>query len=383
MLIINRKYQKLKNLLIMTFTFFVVLPILGLAFFVFLYANRIIENKIVENMLNSVTQTNLSIEKEINNIENYINFSILNEYVQSFLTNTDFIKMDSNLRANYLDMNQFIKDSLKMNELAGNVDILLIKLQSGFYCYDERIYLNEEELRKSEWYSDTLALMGRLNWIGMEKSMSTLSSDRYVFNVSRAIMNIDTFKLIGVIYMSIDESVFQPIFSKLSSQQSVHVINEEGYVKFSSDRDKLGTKPDDIFYISDTWEEGSFERNIDDNMYLFVYSTANRYGWRTICKIPLETLTGDINRMRTFTLIILIVCLAISLIFPAYIFKSLSRPLHYLVNLINEIQSESNTINIQSFPCYELIKLNNGVISLMEENKKKHSEAKCYGNALP
>jgi len=370
MLILNKKYKKLKNLLIISFVFFILLPTLGLGLFAFFTTETLISRKIAESTINSISQINLSIEKDAWNIDELLDRIIMNEQLQDIIAHTDFKTFDSKLRDTCTILNRIIDEALVSSKIKNNVNILIISLDKGFYWFNEKIYLDESEIRNSKWYSDSIELGGRLNWHGMSKSRSIINCNSYVFEASRAIISIKSFKMIGVIYFSVDESIFQPLFNQFPSSQSFYVINSDMEILMSSDK----TMPDPevefkSFIRPDNQQPGSFRKKIDRQDYLFVYSNPNRYGWRVVSKIPLKTLTGEIDRIKVWTFIALTLCISISLYFLKEIFKKITKPLQQLVNFINEIESSSKTINLQRFPCYELLKIGNGIISLVEKNK--------------
>jgi two-component system sensor histidine kinase YesM len=329
----------------------------------------VINKKIAENTVNSVKQINLNIEKEVKNIDGLIDRIIMNNQIQAYITNTDFKTFDNRLRITYDDLDRLLNNELLSNSIENNVNILLISSRGGFYRFNEKLYLNENELRNSHWYSETIGLTGKINWLGMQKSKSIINSGNYDFNVSRAIISKETFKIIGAIYVSINESIFQPIFSQISSTQTVYVINREGRVLLSSDKKSLSSTMEYMELItSDEQHPGTFSKKIDGKDYLLVYSNSNKYGWRVVSKIPVKALTGEIDKIKALTFCALIICISISLYFLIVVFKDITKPLQYLVSFINEIESGSKTIDLRKFPCYELIKLSNGIVSLVEKN---------------
>jgi Predicted signal transduction protein with a C-terminal ATPase domain len=368
LLVLNKKYKTVKSLLNFSIIFLVILPTLGIGFLTFFNSKDIISKKIATNTIDAVEQINLNIEKEAVNIDNYIDLTIMNSNIQDVLSNSNFKNYDYNLKKVFENFDDFLRNMFIKNSSIDNV--LLVSSKGGFYRYREMLYLDENDLRKSDWYSETIKLGGKINWIGTQKSKSIINSNNYVFNVSRAILSKETFRFIGVIYLSINESMFQPILSKIPASQTLYVVNQSGYILVSSDKHALGTTLGSFdTNIPSGFQSGSFFLKEKGDKYLFVYSNLNKYGWRVINKIPIKTLTKEIDKIRNFTFIIMICCLTVFAVFMYIVYSNLTRPLRYLVSFINEIESGNDRIDLKKFPCYDLLRINNGIVSLIEKNK--------------
>jgi two-component system sensor histidine kinase YesM len=370
MIILNNKFRTSKNLLLFSFILFIIIPTLTIGTVIFIYSSQIIKDKIIIQTSDVIEQIGLNVETKASEIEGFLNGLSSNEHVQDLLLNGNFSDYNSNLQQQFLSIDQFIQSNHNIELPIDN--ILFFHLQQGFYYFNKKIYFEETDIRKSPWYQNTVALRGETNWIGEENQKSFLNS-QYTFNVAKLILSKNSFKLIGVVHISLKDNLLGPFFKDLGNGDTISVLNQHNDILFSSSPLTLGRQ-----FTYDVVHNPSnhIVKKVDGTDYLIIRSNPNKYGWVIVKQIPMNSLTGDIWKIRNYAVVIIFICLMIFAVFLFLIYRNISMPLQYLVNFFNDIESNYAEINFKKSPVYELIRIRSSMISLVEKNKTTSDELK-------
>ncbi|NSW89669.1 MAG: histidine kinase [Firmicutes bacterium] len=333
----------------------------------------IIKTKITDNAINMLEQININIENEAIRIDNYFDQIVNDSNIQSQIKSARFDYIDYNLKVLFDNWDKYF-DKLFFRNKINNV--FLISPVKGFYHYREIIYLNEDDIRNNEWYKSTVSMQGKTNWIGMKNSGSIINPNSYLFFASRAILDKKSFKSIGVISIAIEEANFRRIYSNIPNNSQFFVIDDKNRIIIASQHNTLGKQLSDFPHaISPKDPAGSYQVSNGKEAYLCIYSSSNKYGWRIVNKIPLNSIFKELTIVRDSAFIIILICITIFAFFLYIIYRNISKPLQYLINFINEIESGTEKVDLRKFSCYELLKISSGVISLVEKLEKTEKKS--------
>lgn len=364
------KFNSSKNIIIISFSLLVMIPTLLLSLIPYVISSKYLKNNIIVNTKEIVNKINISMEKKANKMEYYINNLSTSPTLQKIIKSSDFNKYNYSLKSKYSQIDDYICNLFL--EDTPLINILFITEKKGFYHFNKQLYDNEYELKKNAWYNDTLRLNGKINWIGTKEKTDYLLNNNYEFITTKKILDSKSFDFIGVIYLSYSLPYYESILPTTDNNETIYIINSNGDVLLTTD---LSLKPPELtseeYKFLNSRDSGKFEKRIDNDNYIFVYSLPNKYGWKTLKKIPLDHLMGDLYNIRVSTTVLLTSCLILFLFFILYMYKRISRPLQRMITLLNGLKNdpEINTKLEKNF-CYELIKLKSDIVKMAYENKE-------------
>jgi|GEM_PF-3584707 len=354
MIILNHKYRSSRNVLIIAFIGLIILPTFALGWISFSYSKDIIKNKISAHIAENLEQTNLNIEEKASVLETLLNTISTDKEVVNVLRTVDFHDYNSDLLERFTNLDKIFRDLIANYNLA-ITNVLLINEQ-GMYNLNERVYLERDQLIHADWYQQTLALNGKLNWIGLSRKEGLLSNGAYEINVSKTIIDSANFQRLGVVYLALRPNYFGKFVNSASPGESISVQDATGRIMISSDLAQ--------------------EQTSNQAKYLTIHSNPNKYGWVVIKSIPMAALTEEIARIRNFTILIIAICVLIFAVCLYLIYRGISRPLEHMVNLLNDIDTSNENLDLRKFPLYELLKIQNSMVSLIEKNKTARKKSK-------
>jgi len=327
------------------------------------------ETKIIDNAKNVVEQININIENEAVRIYNYVDQIVNDSNIQSKFKNTSFDYTDSNLKKVFVGLDRYFDRLLVRNSEINNVFLIPPPPSKRFYHYRESIYLNADVIRNSDWHKSTVYMQGKINWIGMKCSESIINPSSYLFFASRSIIDKESFKPIGVILIAIEEANFRKIYSNIPTGSHFFVIDDKNRIIVSSQHDVLGKQLTDLPHsIFPNDPAAPYQIANSKVSYITIYSSVNKFGWRIVNKMPLNVFFRELAIIWNLSFIIIIIFIVIFGGFLYIIYRNISKPLQYLVNFINEIESEIDKVDLKKFPCYDLLKIGVQVVSLVERN---------------
>lgn len=366
---LNKKLKTSKSIIILSFTILVIIPTMILSLVPYVISSDIIKSKIISNTTEFVERINFAAEKQTTKMESYINKISVDPQIQNILKETDFTTYNYNLWSINEALDDYIH-SIFLEEVA-SVNVLLVDIQQGYYYFKDRIYSDESILRQSKWYQDTLNLDTPINWIGMQFVPIYTDSNSYAFITAKKILDSRNFDCIGVVYISYSLPYFESILPSTSESEELYIINSDGRLLLSSAKSQEMpnlTEEENNLLLSN--KSGTFEKLINDKEYIFVYSSPNQHGWKTISKVPLVELMGDLDQIKMYTTLLILLCLILFLYFILYVFFRISRPLQYMVNSLDNMDENFDVemINNQS-SFYELAKLKSDISHMVDKSK--------------
>ena len=212
-------------------------------------------------------------------------------------------------------------------------------------------------------------ILGRITWIGMDKSGSIINPDSYLFYAAKAIIDKESFQPIGMLHIAVSEHNFGKTYGNIPQNSQLYVIDRNKRIIISSNHASLGKQLQDFpDALPENKPAGSYQISEGRETYLYAYSSSNKFGWRIVNKIPQNTIYQKLYLVRNITFSVIFLCIAVFAYFLRVIYRNLSKPLQYLVSFINEIESGADSIDLKKLPCYELLKISTGVVSLVEKN---------------
>lgn len=165
--------------------------------------------------------------------------------------------------------------------------------------------------------------------------------NKYVFSVSRAIVNPDNYNAIGVILVNTNLSFFSNLFQKtvFIPGQRIVITDEKGNIMFDTIKSnilkKLEPQYSDLIKKSNN---KTISLNLNNNSYLISYDTSDLTGWKVLNIIPENELYKPINETRRAIIFITIILLLFASLFIFFISLQISNPIKKLILLMKMVE---------------------------------------------
>ncbi len=212
--------------------------------------------------------------------------------------------------------------------------------------YKIKNYIHVEEM---SWYKDAIKANGSFV-VSLSHIQNYIeNNDKWVFSVSRSIVDKNTGKVLGV--MLIDMS-----YKKLADICNQITLGDTGYVYIMSQNKEIvyhpqqqliysGLKAEDLLSAQQQ-VEGSFMEK-EDKTKLITVHTLQEIGWTVV---GVSYFNEFMISMRSIVLtisIISLICVVLSLVVSSQIAQEVSKPILQLENIMSEVEKGDLSVNIQ------------------------------------
>lgn len=373
MIVLNKRFYSSQRMLVLSFVLLIVLPVLLLSALYYAYAMDTVTEATERSYHEIVTQLGNTLEKDIHLLQANLDSLALNDTILRALSQGDFSARTSGTTNAFLQIDRVISDVLSSNPSLYTV--LLLDRNQGVYHYRRMLYASQADLLQTEWYRQALARRGGTYWDGTWYNDNILTDPVSLFGASRAVIDKTTYETVGILYLAIRESAFSYLTDAQTGDEPVYVTDDGGRVLLTNRRrgSEGWRTAVDVSAFSPS-AAGSIETEGDGTHTLTVYSKPLQNGWRVIKHVSLQGRLGEIAALRARILTIVALCFAAFGVFLYVTFKRITQPLQYMVNLVNEIDSAADGLDIASLPCYELIRISESMLSLVEKNRTTADE---------
>lgn len=155
-----------------------------------------------------------------------------------------------------------------------------------------------------------------------------------VFSIGRLIREPKTNKPLGIIKVDIKQELLTDIITKQALDSSIFVLTEENEFIFYSENDLLFTNK----MISNI-ENGYSEKSINQDKYLTVYNQSSYSGTKIIMLTPFEKIFSEVNDLRRVLFIVVVACIAVSVLLGFVLSKPLVSSIHTLQRAMKQVRN--------------------------------------------
>lgn len=357
-----------------------VVPILIVGGFAYTSFQNTIENKIGKSTEQLSIQNALILDSKLKDIEKAAMLVKSDRELQRVLATRSYENEDERL-----------KDTKKVEQLLWNVilstpdirSITLVKLDGNIISAgnnkDVVDFLKDGKFQKSDLYKTVSNSKNQVFWtpglLGHYDKIHAMReiSDYYNIRAGIAILEIETEtveKLFSNINMGegsellISDNEGEIIYGeveKSTEELTAEAAESKEAAEESSDTQVESVEEDiriENPYIANIPEEspsGSF--TLEDE--LVAYSKCQN-GWTILSVIPMASLMGDVNQVGKMTIIIAIICVAVSILLSVYITFSITNPLKKIMGLMTKVQEGDLTVKSDVVGNNEIGKLSTG-----------------------
>ncbi|MCX7711781.1 MAG: AraC family transcriptional regulator [Clostridia bacterium] len=166
----------------------------------------------------------------------------------------------------------------------------------------------------------------------------------------------------------------------LSQEGLIYIINSKGEVVSHTDKQILGKNLSEEMYIQrileDKSEDGYIVTDAENKRQLITYYKSNLNGWIYIGAFSLDALMYKVENLRMDILLVLLLILVVGGAAAYLLSRRLFSPVRKLIQDIQilkgiDFHEEKNEVTILSKALDAIIKQDNQLYSLLEENKKE------------
>lgn len=345
------KQKSLKGKLIKTFSILIIfcLTVLGLLTF---FITKISVTRDVKNTaLEVTTQTKNYIEAMLTTVDTLY---------ADFYANKDLMEL-----INKSDMNEDEKDngrSIINAELTKWAIGNSFNIISGMTFYSEKgltssfpyvARTSEEsdqvfsEVKNKDWYEKVMEYNGKPYWLSPhEEKIVEGRPDTYLSSIS-IIRSEDSEEVLGILKIDIKANVLTRILDevKIGENGEVLIIDEEGRVVSSKDKNLLGTAVEDGIHEK-TFTDGQAEFDFKLNgQAMYGVAVQSRYNnWKYEAIVPKDELFATATSIGRYMAGIMLFCLIVCVFISIVVAAQITKPIDEMIRLTQRLAKGDLTV---------------------------------------
>lgn len=381
--------RSIQNKIFISFLLVLVIPTTAISLTSYFVSVNILKEKVSQSFQENLLYIGNSTMKELSGIEKITELIYINEDIQQAISSDIGSEQQNFINLKRVDQ-VFDNISFYSNYYSYITSLFVLGNNGSKYMYGKDAYfIDTKQFQESSWYKQMKSLKGKVLWIGVHDSESTMSQTKQVFSISREINDSNT-RNIGSIYLSLDTSVFSDILTKASpnTQSQIYIVDQQGKIVFPEQKVAKSLESEGIEVPQHT-NSSSFEIKKNGQSFLASTYDIEKYGWRIIQMVPMEMLTKDNKIIFQITTIVFIVSFLFSGILWFYISASIVRPIKQLTLTMKDVKGTNlvvkstvksvDEIGLLSVTYNYMIERINSLFNqvIEEEKQKRHAEIKA------
>lgn len=330
--------RKIRNRLLIFFLVVTFLPITTLGVFANLNYTKIVENKVNQHTDQMINQIEVNIDNYIKSVENILMYISNSEDIKHFLNQSEEDIQSEDMKV--------LEDRIKRNleiytEINPEIFGVLIVNNYDNYISNELDKETRDVLTKEIWYVQAINESEKVHFFSKPIGRNLKSYKSYsaedIISISKAVMDKDSNKPIGVVMADINLKKFDEIIRD-------NYIGEKGFFYILDNNNNIVYSPvNPIIYRinSNNFDSNkdSFIRSINNETFKIMYTTSNITGWKSIGVFSFKDISKDVTSMERFTLIIAIATSFLAVFFSLLFTNSIVTPIKELKTLMKGVES--------------------------------------------
>lgn len=223
---------------------------------------------------------------------------------------------------------------------------------------------NDVDLQKEEWFQKALEADGKLVWFPTRYDpMIDGGQQQWAYSLARSVNSIGGggkyVFLIEVRESSLSGSIKE---MEMSATGTVRIVDDAGAVVSSLNEEELGkTETSKHYTFLKEEEPGSL---VTDEQ-LISYAPLGNAGWHLVVEVPMASLLGQVNKIRTFTLVVVVLSAIAALIAAFIIGRQLARPIEKMRGVMKQAGEGDLTAQAAITGKNEIAQLNDSYMELI------------------
>lgn len=289
------------------------------------------------------SEQNANTRQMIQQISNNVDFYIKgNENIMTYLSDDPrilkFIDLETTNKAVEDEASRTI---LKFSSLHPEIEGIMVVSSKDTYVSDIMYRISRDPLTNEEWYiraarnPETLQIFNRP--IGRNINNVFQYPEDDVVSISKAIIDKETNKCIGVILADIKVNVIKGVIENAKPGQNgfVYIVDNNGKIIYSP-VNKV------VYRIEDNWIENLKDKilikNIKGNEYEIMSVNSSYTKWRTVGVFPIEGVQRIIKNIKYASFAIAVITLITAELLAIFFTKSIVNPITELKGLMKKTE---------------------------------------------
>lgn len=380
---LSRRWH-MATVLYVSFVFMILLPIFIVTWFSVRSFNTVLFENVTTRAMQTLEQVSYSVDKETSRIVNTI-ATIANDE-KMFTTATSIHSLTvSNQQASH-EASQDLDHQLNtyFHYTSDIISAMFFFRDGGTYAYKQGLNLQEEELRKADWYQQTLRNRNKVQIFGAEDNRLPGSSGHMEITASIAPKFPTSFNMVESAYFIFRGSVLQQLLrTQVAEPGYFLVLAPNGAVVTSSEDDMIihQTAKSTLLREAMSQPTGNYVRKEQGKQSFVIYMTSAQTGWKYIHVMPYDQLLAGVRHVYNRTMLVTTLGLVVFLIASWVWVRSMAKPILTLVRQMNRVKLGNFQVQIEASGPTEIYVLGHSfnemtlrIQELIQEREKKEVE---------
>ncbi|MCT4598913.1 MAG: sensor histidine kinase [Vallitalea sp.] len=219
-------------------------------------------------------------------------------------------------------------------------------------------------------------LHNQVEWSNIVQMRHMSGYDKNIFVIQKRIIDLSTYKLLGVEYMYVDERDIAKIYLNniKNDENEFYILNNKNVIVSSSENNSINKSF--INYqglnkqeLNKLIENKNGVIKVNKESYFSSIQKVDSLDWTVISMIPIKELKSQTKLFDAFILIIGIIYLIVGVIVSVLVSYSISKPINKLVLTMNKINSGNREVRADTNNTKELQVLSTTFNRLMDKNE--------------
>ena len=207
-----------------------------------------------------------------------------------------------------------------------------------------------ESIKNESWYNEIVKANGKTVLLSTFEDENGIGPFKSIFRMGRSINNLITGETLGVLIMDISEKMLFDRYNKIIKDgRNVYITDLKGSVISSKDKRLIGKN-----YFSDIQKEEYMDEHEwysvirrENNNYIKMESTLDKYGWSIIEEIPSNVIKQPIKQITEKFILTLILVIIVSFIIIYKLSVWITKPVINMKNIMKEVMNGNLNLKVE------------------------------------
>jgi two-component system, sensor histidine kinase YesM len=314
---------------------FIVLPLGLTGYFAFARFTETTERKVGDYQLQTLKQLTLNIDTYMNELNRLTvmpyQYPKVTDYLATKRAPGEPLTLDE-----ISGLNSFVTQVF----LNGRVDILGVSLYgtggASYVVMPESQYVTTYKLDENvSWLNKFKGHYGQPVYVATHDLSSSGGNVYQAFSIVRELRSFDDGVTLGYIVIDVDPKFISEILSKvkLDAKELLYITDDSGKLVIGKDH---GLPAPSL--SPDNASEGVRHVKSEGEGLLMAHVTSEVTGWTTVGVVPVSSLMKDTEVLRTYIILIGIICVGLALLLYVFIAYRITQPLRKLSRLMRSVE---------------------------------------------
>lgn len=381
--------RNIRQKLFLTYTLLMIVPLVVISIYFYIYAMSVFESRIVKSFQETNQQIVSTADSFVSSMFKSSEQPFYDERLMQILSK-DYSTVTHETFEKSMDY-RYISDNVFKELMTFNPDIdsiLIYPLNSSLIYrrgYDTTFNYRYSPVYEP-WYRAIVDNAERPILVGMHEEKQMYAKPRPVLSVGRVLVDVGTYQKLGVLLVNFRMDKLEKLFSGLDDKKDVNqfIVDDGGMVVFSSDPAMIGMKYSQVME----------KMKPDDENYYVVHDESNVSGWHFYSIVLRDKLLAEINQIRNFSTLLLLLLIVLGFVTAFYVSGSISNPIRRLNRLMRKVEKGDFDVTAQQDSLDEVGHLSRSFNRMtveikdlieqtkIEEKKKRSAELNALQNQI-